>query len=203
MDRREHAPDYAPSDGTDPHFPTNRARPAGPRTPGPRPCRPLGRGMESTIHPYPTCLSRNRFDAGRDRVGSPTDGKLRPRIHHTGTLLRYDESGPPHRARDKERHSHGNSKDHAHLPLTLRRHTVPRSESTPCQRTGARRPRLPRRRRAASVAPPTEEEIRVRAYFLSLERRHPAADPRADWLRAEQELAAARGVTSGLAAGQS
>ena len=85
------------------------------------------------------------------------------------------------------------------------------SEDTPSSAPRARRPGAPRRKKAQApdapasleVAPPTDEEIRVRAYFLSLERRHPAADPRADWLRAEQELAAARGVTSGLAAGQS
>lgn len=36
---------------------------------------------------------------------------------------------------------------------------------------------------------PAEEQIRVRAYFLHLERRGRPADPTADWLRAEQELA--------------
>ena len=41
-----------------------------------------------------------------------------------------------------------------------------------------------------TIAPPTVEEIRVRAYYLSLERGGPAADPTADWLRAEQELVA-------------
>jgi uncharacterized protein involved in type VI secretion and phage assembly len=34
-----------------------------------------------------------------------------------------------------------------------------------------------------------EEQIRVRAYFLHLERRGRPADPTADWLRAEQEVA--------------
>lgn len=84
------------------------------------------------------------------------------------------------------------------------------SADTPSPAPRARRASAPRKKAPAAEAPagrravaPTEEEIRVRAYFLSLERRHPAADPRADWLRAEQELAAARGVTSGLAAGQS
>ncbi|MBP7776674.1 MAG: DUF2934 domain-containing protein [Acidobacteria bacterium] len=90
------------------------------------------------------------------------------------------------------------------------------SADTPSPAPRARRASAPRKKAPAAEAPAgrravapteateaTEEEIRVRAYFLSLERRHPAADPRADWLRAEQELAAARGVTSGLAAGQS
>ncbi len=74
-----------------------------------------------------------------------------------------------------------------------------------------RRPGAPRRARPVNVdvpagltiAPPTEEEIRVRAYYLSLERGGPSVDPQADWLRAEQELVAGRAVatdTSGSAA---
>lgn len=35
----------------------------------------------------------------------------------------------------------------------------------------------------------TNEQIRVRAYYLHLERRGRPADPTSDWLRAEQELA--------------
>jgi len=46
-----------------------------------------------------------------------------------------------------------------------------------------------------TIAPPTHEEIRVRAYYLSLERGGPSADPLADWFRAEQELVASRAVT--------
>lgn len=34
-----------------------------------------------------------------------------------------------------------------------------------------------------------DEQIRVRAYYLHLERRGRPADPTSDWLRAEQELA--------------
>lgn len=45
-----------------------------------------------------------------------------------------------------------------------------------------------------TIAPPSDEEIRVRAYFLSLERGGPSVDPTADWLRAEQELVAGRAV---------
>lgn len=67
-----------------------------------------------------------------------------------------------------------------------------------------RRPGAPRRARPVNVdvpagltiAPPTEEEIRVRAYFLSLERGGPSVDPTADWLRAEQELVAGRAVAA-------
>ena len=33
-----------------------------------------------------------------------------------------------------------------------------------------------------------EQQVRVRAYFLSLERKKGPADPVADWLRAEHEL---------------
>lgn len=35
---------------------------------------------------------------------------------------------------------------------------------------------------------PVEEHIRVRAYYLHLERRGRPADPVADWLRARQEV---------------
>lgn len=74
--------------------------------------------------------------------------------------------------------------------------------TTPAPATAAaarpRRPGAPRRAKRASddaptaltVAPPTQEAIRMRAYHLSLERRGFTADPVADWLRAEQELVA-------------
>jgi hypothetical protein len=39
-----------------------------------------------------------------------------------------------------------------------------------------------------------DEQIRVRAYYLHLERRGRPADPTGDWLRAEQELAARGGA---------
>ena len=43
----------------------------------------------------------------------------------------------------------------------------------------------------AQGAPETaaDEQIRVRAYYLHLERRGRPADPTGDWLRAEQEVA--------------
>ncbi|HUU36471.1 MAG TPA: DUF2934 domain-containing protein [Vicinamibacterales bacterium] len=66
--------------------------------------------------------------------------------------------------------------------------------ATPRRRTGAvRRAKTT----AAQPAPaatsdadqtPAEEHIRVRAYYLHLERRGHPADPVADWLRARQEL---------------
>ena len=50
----------------------------------------------------------------------------------------------------------------------------------------------------AHGAPETaaEEQVRVRAYSLHLERRGRPADPTADWLRAEQEQAARGGDAS-------
>lgn len=41
---------------------------------------------------------------------------------------------------------------------------------------------------AAAAETPVEEHIRVRAYYLHLERRGRPADPVADWLRAKQEV---------------
>lgn len=38
-------------------------------------------------------------------------------------------------------------------------------------------------------APPTAEQIQLRAYFLHLERQGRPGDPVADWIQAEQELA--------------
>ncbi len=79
-----------------------------------------------------------------------------------------------------------------------------RTRTTPAPETPAapkpRRPGAPRRAQRVgtevpaglTIAPPTEEEIRVRAYYLSLERGGPSPDPAADWLRAEQELVASR-----------
>lgn len=53
--------------------------------------------------------------------------------------------------------------------------------------TTPKKPAKPRTRRQPTVAV-TAEEIRERAYFLSLERAPGAADPDADWARAEREL---------------
>ena len=58
--------------------------------------------------------------------------------------------------------------------------------------TGATRKRA-QRLANQPMANLTEDHIRVRAYFLSLERSGRSADPIADWLRAERELNA--GVT--------
>jgi Protein of unknown function (DUF2934) len=82
-----------------------------------------------------------------------------------------------------------------------------RTRTTPAPETPAapavartRRPGAPRRAKrvgtevpaGVTIAPPTAEEIRVRAYYLSLERGGPSPDPTADWLRAERELVASR-----------
>ena len=71
--------------------------------------------------------------------------------------------------------------------------------------TRARRPSPVRRTKAAPTRalaaapeiheaqgapePAADEQIRVRAYYLHLERRGRPADPAGDWLRAEAELA--------------
>lgn len=52
---------------------------------------------------------------------------------------------------------------------------------------------------ATSAAPdalpqPSEEHVRVRAYYLHLERRGRPADPVADWLRARQDLLGGAGA---------
>lgn len=81
---------------------------------------------------------------------------------------------------------------------TTRTRTTPAPALPAAAKT--RRPGAPRRAKrvgtevpaGVTIAPPTEEEIRVRAYFLSLERGGPSPDPAADWLRAEQELVASR-----------
>lgn len=91
-------------------------------------------------------------------------------------------------------------------PTSVRR-TTPVETPAPAA-TRARRPGAVRRTTAAAPpalaaapqihealsAPETaaDEQIRVRAYYLHLERRGRPADPAADWLRAEQELAARR-----------
>lgn len=49
--------------------------------------------------------------------------------------------------------------------------------------------------------PPTETQIRERAYFIYLERGGTPGDPHADWLQAERELlerARASGATGGV-----
>ena len=79
-------------------------------------------------------------------------------------------------------------------PRTTKATPTPETPAAPAPR--ARRPGAVRRAKPvadATAAPrpetPAEERIRVRAYFLHLERRGRPADPTADWLRAEQELA--------------
>ncbi len=85
---------------------------------------------------------------------------------------------------------------------------TPAAETPVAPAPKARRPGATRRARPVNVdvpagltiAPPTEEEIRVRAYYLSLERGGPSLDPQADWLRAEQELVAGRAVATDASA---
>jgi hypothetical protein len=74
---------------------------------------------------------------------------------------------------------------------TTRRRTSAQTASEP---ESERRPpaaTTPKKKKTAPKKPaamtPTEH-IRVRAYYLSLERNGCAADPIADWLRAEREL---------------
>lgn len=57
-------------------------------------------------------------------------------------------------------------------------------------RSGAAPPRARRAPTAASGAPPasSEEAIRVRAYFLSLERQRDGSDAVQNWLDAEREV---------------
>lgn len=82
------------------------------------------------------------------------------------------------------------------------RKTSPPARVAPKKRPAAP-PKVARRPRAAkptanpgadatpTSAAPTAEQIRLRAYFLSLEHRGRPADPVADWVRAEQELTSA------------
>jgi hypothetical protein len=95
---------------------------------------------------------------------------------------------------------------------TTRTRTTPAPETpaTPAV-TKPRRPGAPRRAKRVGtevpaglpIAPPTEEEIRVRAYYLSLERGGPSPDPTADWLRAEQELVASLAVDASASGARS
>jgi len=94
--------------------------------------------------------------------------------------------------------------------MPARKPARPRTPATPAadahlEAAAPARPRRPgaarRARRtedaasaAVTIAPPTADEIRTRAYYLSLERRG-AADPVADWLRAERDLVASRALT--------
>jgi hypothetical protein len=51
-------------------------------------------------------------------------------------------------------------------------------------------PSKPKTKKASKSTVPTSEEIAVRAYLIYLGRNGSPGDPRADWLRAEQELLA-------------
>ena len=73
--------------------------------------------------------------------------------------------------------------------------TEPPADAIPGpKRASGRAPIAAMRKKRTPPAPPrangaTEEEIRVRAYYLSVERDGRGSDPLADWLRAERELA--------------
>jgi hypothetical protein len=54
--------------------------------------------------------------------------------------------------------------------------------------TATPRTRSPRASRGASAERPDEEQIRFRAYEISLQRGGQYGDPFEDWLRAEREL---------------
>jgi hypothetical protein len=77
--------------------------------------------------------------------------------------------------------------------LTMRRVSSPESSERP----QGRRPRGVAKQRQEKPAPVQQmttipvEHIRVRAYYLSLER-NGCADPLVDWLRAESELTGSR-----------
>lgn len=60
------------------------------------------------------------------------------------------------------------------------------SRRPPTAATRKKRTSTAHRHASGSV---TEEDVRVRAYYLSLERDGRPGDPLADWLRAEHELA--------------
>ncbi len=95
-------------------------------------------------------------------------------------------------------------------PTTVKRATTTKTLAPAAP--GARRPGAVRRATTAAApalavapenhevygAPETaaEEQVRVRAYYLHLERRGRPADPTADWLLAEQEQAARGGDAS-------
>jgi len=85
-------------------------------------------------------------------------------------------------------------------PATTRREssneTASRSES-PLRRppTAATRTKRTTGTRADAQVGVTEEHIRVRAYYVSLEREGCPPDPLGDWLRAERELSEGTGHT--------
>jgi hypothetical protein len=83
------------------------------------------------------------------------------------------------------------------MTVKNRNATTPRQE--PAREPGSRPARAQGRPTRAKKVSPTaqhagddvrESHIRVRAYYLSLERNGHPADPLSDWLRAEHELAA-------------
>lgn len=107
------------------------------------------------------------------------------------------------------------TKKDEHAVMATRKTTRPRTTPAPAPEVQAapaapktRRPGAPRRAgrvgtevpAGLTIAPPTEEEIRVRAYYLSLERGGPSPDPAADWLRAEQELVESRAADAAASA---
>ena len=65
--------------------------------------------------------------------------------------------------------------------------TASKAEATP---TAVKAPARPRARRQPTKVV-TADQIRERAYFLSLERGGGPGDPEADWARAERELVGA------------
>jgi hypothetical protein len=81
---------------------------------------------------------------------------------------------------------------------TTRKSTTPREPAVEKSAAPTRAPRRPavattRKKRTSPGSPHagsgvTEEQIRERAYFISLERNGHPSDPLADWLRAEREL---------------
>jgi len=84
-------------------------------------------------------------------------------------------------------------------PATKRPTTTDTPTPAPRRRTGAVRRTKTAAAQPLAAAPevapavsaadtPVEEHIRVRAYYLHLERRGRPADPVADWLRAKQEV---------------
>ena len=75
-------------------------------------------------------------------------------------------------------------------PSTTRRKTSAQTASEPKgkQHPPAATPKKQRTAPRKRVAMTPTEHVRVRVYYLSLERNGYAADPIADWLRAEREL---------------
>ena len=62
-----------------------------------------------------------------------------------------------------------------------------RTETKTSKAPAVRKPAIRRKKAAASLVPPSYEDIATRAYFMSLEGGH---DPFENWLRAESELVA-------------